>query len=218
MDQQDERPAPAPEVDPKPSEQAQLANQENGHRSVRRYTTTPKKLATNRKNAQRSTGPRTRAGKLAISLNALKHGILAKEIVQSGGALGESPEDFESLLSGLIEAFNPVGKAEELAVEEIAVIYVRRARTLRAELAEIQRAKREAEDIKHEQYTRSLDKSPPPPVEFRKLRDLGENLAPAWVLEHTIRYEALLDRQLMRAVQWLEMLQQRRRSLKQQKS
>ena len=97
----------------------------------------------NRKNAQNSTGPRTKAGKLAIRHNALKHGILAKEVIGSGAILGESPEDFESLLSGLAEVYKPIGRAEELAVEEIAVSYIRRARALRAERVEIESAQRE---------------------------------------------------------------------------
>ena len=35
----------------------------------------PRKSAANRRNAQKSTGPRTAAGKAAASLNAVKHGL-----------------------------------------------------------------------------------------------------------------------------------------------
>ena len=38
-------------------------------------TSSPRKSAANRRNAQESTGPRTAAGKAAASLNALKHGL-----------------------------------------------------------------------------------------------------------------------------------------------
>ena len=37
--------------------------------------TTPRKISANRSNAQKSTGPRTVAGKSAASLNAVKHGL-----------------------------------------------------------------------------------------------------------------------------------------------
>ena len=47
----------------------------------------------------------------------------------------------------------------------------------------------------------------------RYLRRLGMSLAPAWALDRTIRYESMLDHQLMRAIQWLDMLQQRRQAL-----
>jgi hypothetical protein len=113
--------------------------------STRRYTTTAKKIAANRDNARRSTGPRTDAGKLAARLNPLTHGILAKEIIDSARILGESPEQYESLLAGLVESLKPVGTAEELAVQDIAVTLIRRARALRAETAEIENAQREAD-------------------------------------------------------------------------
>lgn len=38
-------------------------------------STTPRKSAANRRNAQRSTGPKTEAGKSIAKLNALKHGL-----------------------------------------------------------------------------------------------------------------------------------------------
>ena len=38
-------------------------------------TSSPRKSAANRRNAQESTGPRTAAGKAAASLNAVKHGL-----------------------------------------------------------------------------------------------------------------------------------------------
>jgi hypothetical protein len=216
MEQQEhENLVPASEVEPDASEQQQPVNKKD-EASAHRYTVTQEKLAANRKNAQSSTGPRTAAGKAAIRLNALKHGILAKEIFRSGKVLGESRKDFESLLSGLCEAFEPIGKAEELAVEEIAVTYVRRARALRAELGEIEREELESEEIEEAHCFSLAGKSPAALDELRNIRAIGDNLPPPWVLEHTMRYEAMLDRQMMRAVQWFEMLQQRRRALEQQ--
>ena len=41
----------------------------------------PAQLAANRRNAQKSTGPRTAEGKKRASLNALKHGMTAKTVV-----------------------------------------------------------------------------------------------------------------------------------------
>jgi hypothetical protein len=40
-----------------------------------------KQVAANRLNAQRSTGPRTPAGKARVSFNALKHGLTGREVV-----------------------------------------------------------------------------------------------------------------------------------------
>ena len=51
-------------------------------------TVSERKLVANRKNAKRSTGPRTVQGKARTRFNALKHGLLAKQIMFSpDGAL-----------------------------------------------------------------------------------------------------------------------------------
>lgn len=42
---------------------------------------TPKQIAANRRNAKKSTGPRTPAGKSNVRLNALKHGLTAQSVV-----------------------------------------------------------------------------------------------------------------------------------------
>jgi len=42
---------------------------------------TQKQITANQKNAGQSTGPKTAGGKEAVALNALKHGLLAREVV-----------------------------------------------------------------------------------------------------------------------------------------
>ncbi len=55
--------------------------------------------------------------------NSWKHGLLAKSAVIMLGPAKENKAEFEELLSGLRDYFDPVGAAEELLVEEIAVSY-----------------------------------------------------------------------------------------------
>ena len=55
--------------------------------------------------------------------NSWKHGLLAKSAVIMLGPAKENKAEFEELLSGLRDYFAPVGAAEELLVEEIAVSY-----------------------------------------------------------------------------------------------
>jgi hypothetical protein len=57
-------------------------------------------IEANRRNALRSTGPRTPAGKQASRLNALRHGLRASEVIIPGQ---EDPEEFEATLSELID-------------------------------------------------------------------------------------------------------------------
>jgi hypothetical protein len=43
--------------------------------------TTTKRMAANRRNAQKSTGPKTPEGKAVVRLNAMKHGLLSREVL-----------------------------------------------------------------------------------------------------------------------------------------
>jgi hypothetical protein len=66
--------------------------------------TTAKQTAANRPNAQRSTGPRTPAGKAASSRNALRHGLRAPEQVRLPLA-GQTPR---KAVAGALEVLNRV--------------------------------------------------------------------------------------------------------------
>lgn len=59
------------------------------------------KIAANRQNAKKSTGPRTATGKAISSLNAITHGVFARHSVAAGPPLLESPAEFLALLESL---------------------------------------------------------------------------------------------------------------------
>ncbi len=84
---------------------------------------------------RRATGPRTGLGKQKASLNATKHGIFSRVSVLRG----ESRAEYESLLKGLWESLQPVGKLEEILVEKLATILWRHRRLVMAEAAEIRK-------------------------------------------------------------------------------
>ncbi len=96
--------------------------------------------AANRRNARHSTGPRTPTGKAAVRHNALKHGLLARDVVIASGEGKESQGDFDRLLSDLREDLQPVGVLEEALVERIAQCQWRLRRAARYENAEICRS------------------------------------------------------------------------------
>jgi hypothetical protein len=111
----------------------------NSNGSSPKKPTSQKKIEANRRNAQRSTGPKTAMGKRAVSRNALKHGLLAREVVITGGDGKENDEDFETLVNGLWAHYEPVGIVEEMLVEKVATCWWRLARVLRAETGEIRK-------------------------------------------------------------------------------
>jgi hypothetical protein len=82
-------------------------------------------IRANRENAQRSTGPRTDAGKQATKFNALKHGLAAESLVISG----ENPAELDALRDQLRADHSPVGETEAMLVEEIAQCWWRLQRT-----------------------------------------------------------------------------------------
>jgi hypothetical protein len=92
-----------------------------------------KQLEANRRNASQSTGPTTEAGKQASRMNAVKHGLLAKEVVITRGDYKEDERAFARLLEELRAQFQPVGVAEELEVQKIALCYWRKRRAVRYE-------------------------------------------------------------------------------------
>ena len=107
------------------------------------------KAEANRRNAQKSTGPKTPEGKRAVRLNALRHGLLSKEVLLPG----EDRETLGDLGERLWAELQPVGELENLLVDRVvaAVWRLRRigrveagifALELYGELAE--RARREA--------------------------------------------------------------------------
>jgi len=71
----------------------------------------------NRRNAQRSTGPKTAEGKAAVSRNALKHGLRSEIYNQPA----QHPEVYEQVLADLIAEHRPQTMTEEFYVERMAL-------------------------------------------------------------------------------------------------
>ena len=91
---------------------------------------------TNRKDNSKSTGPRTPQGKGRSKFNARKHGLLSKDFLLKA----ESSAEYDVLVDGLIEDFQPQGKLETVLVESLATVLWRKRRLLQAETAEIEKA------------------------------------------------------------------------------
>jgi hypothetical protein len=74
--------------------------------------TSQKRIEANRRNARKSTGPRTVEGKSIVRRNALRHGLAAEKLV----VLGEDAEEFQRMADAHLAAFRPQNEVElELA-------------------------------------------------------------------------------------------------------
>jgi hypothetical protein len=77
-----------------------------------------KQIEANKRNAQKSTGPRTPAGKARVAVNPLKHGLTARAVVLQD----EDPEKFESFRTDLFADLEPVGALEGVLAERIVIV------------------------------------------------------------------------------------------------
>ena len=94
---------------------------------------TKRQIAANRRNARRSTGPKSAAGKAASSANALRHGLSATRAVVLPDEDGEA---YERLRQGVLADLDPAGALQTALAERIVVLLWRldRAARLEAEL------------------------------------------------------------------------------------
>ena len=96
--------------------------------------TTSRRVTANQKNALKSTGPRTKAGKVASSANAVQHGFLSRHLILPG----ESRVEFNTRLLHPMTEQQPVGTLEQALVRRMAVALWRQRRSVAAKTAQLQ--------------------------------------------------------------------------------
>lgn len=96
-------------------------------------STSDKQRKANMANAQKSTGPKTAAGKARSRRNALKHGILSAETLITDGESKEDTATFEALREELKADLDPQGLLQEILVDRLVALIWRWRRVLRYE-------------------------------------------------------------------------------------
>jgi hypothetical protein len=91
--------------------------------------TSEKQAQANRRNALKSTGPKTPEGKAAVRLNANKHGLRSQEVLLPG----EDEEALKELDENLRAELQPLGELENLLVDGIIAAHWRLRRLRRVE-------------------------------------------------------------------------------------
>src|SRR6516164_6451771 len=89
------------------------------------------KTAANRRNAKKSTGPKTGEGRNVARGNALKHGLTAEKLV----VLGEDPEAFQVMVDRHIADFRPRNSVELELAKTFTIAAWRRDRCQSTETA-----------------------------------------------------------------------------------
>src|SRR5215207_7546625 len=117
--------------------------------------TSKKQIEVNRRNALKSSGPRTPEGKASARLNATTHGLLSQEVLLPG----EDEEALKELAERLRAELQPVGEMESLLVERIidATWRLRRLSRVEAGIFTWELYKELAERAQEEAYTYESD-------------------------------------------------------------
>ena len=176
-----------------------------------------RKIEANRRNALRSTGPRSKRGKKFSSWNSLDHGLLAREIVIPAGLGRENAGEFLFLLEQLRRDLCPDGALEEILVEKIAACYWRLRRLLHSETGELLKGFGHIpRDIVQELTVRELlGLKEPMTGEERdnwiETEEARRHLPGSGVVDKILRYETTLERELYRALHQLERIQRRKK-------
>ena len=198
--------------------------------------TSERQKAANRANALHSTGPKTPEGKAVVRFNAFRHGLLAQDVVLPG----EEADAFEDLWNQVRANLSPMGPVEEFLVDRVvnAMWRLQRIWDWRRLRCSIRRMHGLKADRLATQVC-SYEKEILPTLSFRTITDEAAHTEASEALGRAryerdrdevllgraidadakegdaftklARYERSLERSLLRALEELRQLQDRRR-------
>jgi hypothetical protein len=174
--------------------------------------TSQARIDANRRNARKSTGPRTPAGKTAVHLNALWHGAFATDLLLPGedaAAFSQLRDEFRSL-------YQPASQAEEFLVSRMVLASWRlqrlaamESRVLRAHAGLhssdsdlVRTVKTAILGAGPEPESSPEDSAPSDPLALAWIRDSNGGNA----LAKLARYQTALERSFYRALHELQLL------------
>jgi hypothetical protein len=171
---------------------------------------TEAQILANRRNALKSTGPRTSEGKAAVSQNAVKHGLLTRQDVISS----ESQADFDLYREQLLDELAPVSPMESMLAERIVTLSWRLKRVCRIQNQTIDALNAPDTSSPLSKLTKSVffkgqDQSAEPSESAPELA-LGrlaiKDFANARVLDRLLMYERRLEHSLYKTILELQRL------------
>ena len=165
----------------------------------------------NRKNAEKSTGPKTAEGKAKVSQNAVTHGLRAQRDI----IIGEDPAEFAAHRRQLLAELAPVGAMQTMLAERVVHLSwrLRRAERIQNEVFDALHAKVITSPIAKliEAYT---PKGPdgvgtfgPDGEDYALGRVVLRDFSNCRVLDHLLMYERRIENSLYRAMAELRKLQ-----------
>jgi hypothetical protein len=163
-----------------------------------------RRLAANRANAQRSTGPRTREGRAKSSLNAVKTGLTGRTVLLPSDDVAA----YQAHIKRCVKAFAPVGMLEEQVVQTLADLQWRLNRIPSLETGLLALARRRCAP--------DLFQDEPNPQMRAVLLEAHLYETAAKSLDHLQRQENRLRRQYAQEIKELERLRAERQRAEEQ--
>jgi hypothetical protein len=173
--------------------------------------TSEAQILANRRNSQKSTGPRTSEGKDAVSQNAVKHGLLARQDVINS----ESQADFCLYREQMLAELAPVSPMESMLAERIVTLSWRLKRAGRIQNQAIDALNEDNTSSPLTKLTQSLffknqDQSQAGPSTSASHLALGrmaiKDFSRARVLDRLLMYERRIEHSLYRTILELQRL------------
>ena len=162
----------------------------------------------NRQNAQKSTGPRTDEGKVAVSQNAVKHGLFAESVIK-----GENPADYEVFHTKMLAELAPVGLVEAVLADRIASLWwrLKRAERMQNQAIDVMIARDEPSPLSkrlHNSLPKDLQEidydTRAAGPELVLGRSIIKDYSYSRVLDRLILYERRIENSLSKAMRELE--------------
>ena len=166
---------------------------------------TESQMLANRRNAQKSTGPRTIQGRAAVSQNAVKHGLYARQDIISS----ESQADFDLYREQMLSELAPASPMESVLAERIVTLSWRLKRVCRIQNQAIDALKEDNTSSPLTKLTQSLffknhDKSQASPSTSDANLTLGrmaiKDFSNARVLDRLLMYERRMEHSLYKTL------------------
>jgi hypothetical protein len=165
--------------------------------------TSLKHIEANRRNALKSTGPKTMEGKQQSRCNALRHGLTAETVI----AILENSEDYQAFEAVVISDYNAETAVERELVLRLASVLWRLRRAIGMETAIFDSVTEDSRQLFEAKPEKTLNFDPKNAIadSFLRLAAL-----PTFPLDRLSRYEYILWRQARQIVFTLESFRRRK--------
>ena len=168
-----------------------------------------RKAEANRRNATKSTGPKTARGKKTVSKNALKLGFFAKGLLVPHADAKEDRAEYDALFAEVAEHYQPAGWHEKFLVEQIVSLCWRLRRSLRVEGGLIAKALAEHRYQSTQSIADDLGDEESTPSSVSEVASLTDHLflLSKEDLDGVLRHQAMIHRQLNHVIAEIERVQ-----------